>query len=234
MKNVTLAILAALFVSWNAAVVLAQSDKTGSGGESKRERIRRQLPPTVRPAEANDPRLRAEAERIKQRERERDLVRQEREKRRRRMMEMQQKTLAELEKKKAAQGEGPGGTGRDYQKQLSELQKQLNHEEQKHLERVAKMKRIRELATSKNATATVARVEKLIKKEQMRYDSKLQRTQMRINMIKRLEARKLEPRAPDDAKLREETRKAMERYKSMPKPKAQPAGKKETGEKPQP
>jgi hypothetical protein len=170
---------------------------------------------------------------MKQRERERQLVRQEREKRRKRMMEMQEKNLAEFERMRAARGDEPGGTGRDRQQQLKELQQQLSREEQKHLERAAKMQRIRELATKKDATEALARVDKLIKKEQMRYDRKRQRTQMRINMIQRLEARKSEPRAPDDRKLREETRKAMERYKKMPERKAPAGSKKEVGEKPE-
>ncbi|MHC4704558.1 MAG: hypothetical protein ACYTFQ_28765 [Planctomycetota bacterium] len=236
MKKVMLSVFATLFLLGTCGRVWAQGDQTGTAAESKRERIRRQLPPSVRPASPNDPRLKAEAERMKLRERERQLARQEREKRQQKMMEMRKKNIGEFEKIRSADSsDQPAGKGRDHQKQLKELQQQLSHVEQKHLERMAKMQRIKELAAQKNSEQTLARVEKLIKREQMRYGRKRQRTQMRINMVKRWEARESQPRTPDEAKLREDARKAMERYKNMPGRKSPPPGaRKDAGQKPEP
>jgi hypothetical protein len=234
MKKVMLSVFAGLFLLAACGTVWAQADQTGAA-ESKRERIRRKLPPSTRPAGPNDPRQQAEAERIKQRERERELARLEREKRRQKMMEMREKNFAELEKMRAAGSpDQPAGKGRDHQKQLKQLQQQLSSEEQKHLERMAKIQRIKELATQTNSQPTLARVEKLIKREQMRHGRKRQRTQMRINMIKRWEAKESRPGTRDEAKLREEARKAMERYKNMPPTRSPAPTKKEASPKPEP
>ena len=234
MKKVMLSVFATLFLLGTCGRVWAQGDETGAA-ESKRERIRRQSLRSARPAAPNDPRLKVEQERMRQRERDRQLARQEREKRRQKMMEMRKKNMDEFEKMRSAgSSDQPAGKGRDHQKQLKELQQQLSHAEQKHLERMAKMQRIKELAAQKNSEQTLARVEKLIKREQMRYGRKRQRTQMRINMVKRWEAKESQPRMPDEAKLREDARKAMERYKNMPQTKPPAPTKKEAGEKPEP
>jgi hypothetical protein len=234
MKKVMLSVFAALFLFGTCGMVWAQGDQT-SAAENKRERIRRQLPPSARPASPNDPRLQAEAERMKLREHERQLARQERERRRKKMLEMQKKNFEQFERTRAAADPNdPGAKGRDHQKQLKELQQQLSQAEQKHLERMAKMQRIKELATQKNSEQTLARVEKLLKREQMRYGRKRQRTQMRINMVKRWEAKESQPRTPEQAKLREDARKAVERYKNMPRTKPPAPTKKQAGEKPEP
>jgi hypothetical protein len=234
MKKVTLSVFAVLFLFGTCSMVWAQGDETGTGVESKRERIRRQVPRAARPAAPNDPRLKVEQERMRQRERDRRLARQEREKRRQKMMEMR-KNVDKFEKMRVAgSSDRPAGKGRDHQKQLKELQQQLTRQEQKHLERMAKMQRIKELAAQKNSEHTLARVQKLMKREQARYGRKRQRTQMRINMVKRWEAKESQPRTPDEAKLREDARKAMERYKNMPQTKPPAPTKKEAGEKPQP
>jgi hypothetical protein len=234
MKKVMLSVLAGLFLLAACGSVWAQADQTGTA-QSKRERIRRKLPPSTQPAGPNDPRQQAETQRIKQRERQREFARMEREKRRKKMMEMREKNFADLEKMRpAGSPDQPAAKGRDHQKQLKQLQQQLSSEEQKHLERMAKMQRIKELATQANSQATLARVEKLIKREQMRHGRKHQRTQMRINMIKRWEAKESQPGTRDEARLREETRKAMERYKNMPQTRPPAPPKKEPGPKPEP
>ncbi len=61
--------------------------------------------------------------------------------------------------------------------QLQSMQKQLQHEQAKHMERSARLARIRELAAQKGDTATVARVDKLIEKEKMVYGRKLEHMQ---------------------------------------------------------
>lgn len=64
------------------------------------------------------------------------------------------------------------GKGKSQEKQAQALQKQQQHEQAKHMERVAKLNRIRELAVKKGDTEMVARVDKLIAKEQEVYARK--------------------------------------------------------------
>lgn len=57
------------------------------------------------------------------------------------------------------------GKGQEHQQQLSALDKQLRHAQAKQLERQARLMRIRELAQQKGDAETVARVDKLIAKQ---------------------------------------------------------------------
>ncbi len=72
----------------------------------------------------------------------------------------------------AEKGKGKGG-----QQQLQAFQKQLQHERAKHMERQARLARIRELAVQKGDTEMIARVDRLIAKEQEVYGRKLQQLQ---------------------------------------------------------
>ena len=67
------------------------------------------------------------------------------------------------------------GKGRDQQAQA--FQKQQHREQAKHMERQAKLNRIRELAVKKGDTEMVARVDKLLAKEQEVYGRKQGRMQ---------------------------------------------------------
>jgi len=69
------------------------------------------------------------------------------------------------------------GKGKGQEKQSEALQKQLQHEQAKHLERQARLNRIRELAVKKGDAEMVARVDKLIAQEKQVYDRKLGHTQ---------------------------------------------------------
>jgi len=69
------------------------------------------------------------------------------------------------------------GKGKGAEKQLQAFEKQLRHEQAKHMERAARLTRIRELAVQKGDAETIARVDKLIQKEQQVYDRKLQHLQ---------------------------------------------------------
>ncbi len=88
-----------------------------------------------------------------------------------------------LEKGKA---KGKGG-----EKQLQAFQKQLQHEQAKHMERHARLVRIRELAAQKGDAETVARVEKLMQKEQQVHDRKVKHLQGQPRAT---------PQAPTDTK----------------------------------
>jgi hypothetical protein len=69
------------------------------------------------------------------------------------------------------------GKGKGQDQQAQALQKQLQHESDKHKDRLAKLNRIRELAAKKNDAETIARVDKLIAKENEVYARKLQQLQ---------------------------------------------------------
>lgn len=69
------------------------------------------------------------------------------------------------------------GKGKDQAQQLRALDKQIQHETAKHMEREARLARIRELAVKKNDTKTVEQVDQLIAKEKQRYEAKLLKMQ---------------------------------------------------------
>ncbi len=64
------------------------------------------------------------------------------------------------------------GKGKGQEKQAQSLQKQQQHEQAKHMERVAKLNRLKELAVKKGDTEMAARVDKLIAKENEVYTRK--------------------------------------------------------------
>lgn len=66
--------------------------------------------------------------------------------------------------------------GKEHKQQSEAVKKQLKHEEEKHHERVARLERMRQLAEKEGDTKKVERIDKLIGKEQQRYESKLQKT----------------------------------------------------------
>ena len=67
--------------------------------------------------------------------------------------------------------------GKEHARQAQAFQKQIQHEDAKHMERHARLVRIRELAAQKGDAEMVARVEKLMEKEQQVYSRKVQRMQ---------------------------------------------------------
>ena len=87
---------------------------------------------------------------------------------------------ADVHGKKAEKSYGDAmekGKGKAGQQQLQSMQKQMQHDQAKHLERQARLARIRELAVKKGDTEMVARVDKLIQKQQDVYNRKMQHMQ---------------------------------------------------------
>jgi len=72
---------------------------------------------------------------------------------------------------------GQGGKGKEHQQQLQAFQKQLQHETAKHMERQARLTRIRELAVQKGDKEMIDRVDKLIAKENQVSSRKLEQLQ---------------------------------------------------------
>jgi len=56
--------------------------------------------------------------------------------------------------------------GKEHQQQIMALDKQLTHEKAKYLRKIARLKRIRELAAQQGKTEMVERVDKLVRKAQ--------------------------------------------------------------------
>ncbi|HUT31182.1 MAG TPA: hypothetical protein VMX13_15410 [Sedimentisphaerales bacterium] len=220
MKKNVFSLFAGLVLLWSCSFVFAQSEDSNAGAENKRAKKLREIAARTRSADANAPPRRAEVIQTAERERQRELARQQREKRMKEMMKEREKSIEKLGNRNEAGG--PLQKGMDRQQQLSSFQQQISQEEQKHLERMAKLNRIRELAEKKDAKESIARVGKLVQKEQMRYERKREQMQRRMSMLQRLETRK--SGGPDEKKLSEETRKAMEKYKTYKKSKYAPKG----------
>jgi len=70
-----------------------------------------------------------------------------------------------------------------HQQQLTAIEQQMSHEQAKHMDRLARLKRIRELAQQQGDTETLARVDKLLGQEQHRYDAKTQRMTHRKDRV---------------------------------------------------
>lgn len=158
MKKVLLSLLIVLVLVWNCSEVSAQ-DKgkaKGPGGQEKAKRERKS-----RQADANEPSEQGKEKRVRGRvpERVRELV-------------QRKKHRKERQKIRVMRGKGKG-----HQQQLKALKAQMVHEEVKHRRRIARLKRIRELAAKENDTKTVERVIKLLKMELRRHERKRQRMQ---------------------------------------------------------
>jgi len=86
-----------------------------------------------------------------------------------------EKGKAAVDKKAAAQDKGKAAEkalGKEHQQQLAALRKQLLHDQAKHLERMARLERIRQLAGKEGDSKIIERVNKLIADEQKLYDRK--------------------------------------------------------------
>jgi len=169
-------------------------------------------------ADPNDPLNRAKAMEVRNRERERERlekVRQDRLKaREQRNKERRESRLSGGAQEGGAQGEKAG----NHQQRLEAFEKQLAQEEQKHLKRRARLKRIRELAVQQNAEETLARVDRLIEKEKKRYDSKRNRVERHMNTIKRMQDRQKSGQpTPKSSGRQEPARPTTRGYRPAPK-----------------
>jgi len=84
-------------------------------------------------------------------------------------------------------GSAMKGKGREHQQQLQALDEQLRHAQAKQLERQARLARIRELAVQKGDTETVARVDKLIAKQNQVHARKQQHLQTQKRAMEQLQ-----------------------------------------------
>lgn len=170
MKKVLFSVLVVLVMLWSCNIVIAQGRGRARGrrGEDKR----------------------AEEVKEKGRGRQADAYesgRQDRGKRKR--GRKSPRKMREMMRKGKERFKG----GKDITQQLETIQKQIVHENAKHLRRLARMKRIRELALEEGNKDIVKRVDMLQQKEQRRYEHKREILRMRNRMFMRGRERKVRP-----------------------------------------
>jgi hypothetical protein len=90
------------------------------------------------------------------------------------------------------------GKGKGQEKQAGAFQKQQRHELAKHMEQQARLNRIREIAVKKGDAEMIARVDKLIAKEQEVYNRKFGRLQGQPRASAGLEKAVKAPGGPND------------------------------------
>jgi hypothetical protein len=156
MKKGLLSLLIVLVLAWSCGTVFAQGKGKGAGRQGKRaEKLQRKH--KSRQADANEPGGQGKEKRVRRQEH------------RRKQWETRRK---ERQKIRVTRGKG-------HQQQLKSLKTQMVHEEAKHRRRIARLKRIRELAAEENDTKTVERVVKLLEMELLRHNHKRKRMQER-------------------------------------------------------
>ncbi|HUW18157.1 MAG TPA: hypothetical protein VMW16_02530 [Sedimentisphaerales bacterium] len=208
MKKVLFSALIMSALLWNYAAVFAQGEGEGrkAGGQNRniREAVR------ARQTDPNDLRRRAAEMRLKNQE-----PQVPRDKRREELMRLREKRRAQMEeagrRRDANRPEIMLRKGQDHQQQLKALEEQRARVEAKHMERVAQLERIKALASEEGSKETVARVEKLMQKEQRNYSLKKQRMEMRMRMLSRMQGRKENAGLPDAVRSGEERPKSGSR-----------------------
>ncbi|MHC4075752.1 MAG: hypothetical protein ACYSRR_00475 [Planctomycetota bacterium] len=93
--------------------------------------------------------------------------------------------------------------GKTHQQQLKAIDDQIAHEEAKHLERKARLERIRQLAEEENNQETIDRVNKLIEKEQHRHDRKITKLKQRKRKIQQRAETQKEKEQPEPQDVNE-------------------------------
>lgn len=160
MKRFTLGMCILAVVLWASAGVLAQGQGKGQGGSDK-ERVKERGPQSSK-AQENAPAPEATAEKNAGKG-----------KAGKQAGESATKQGGPQGKKGPASADtSDKGKGKGREQQAQAFQKKQQREQAKHLERVARLNRIRELAVKKGDTEAVARVDKLIAKEQEVYGRK--------------------------------------------------------------
>jgi len=207
------------------ALVLSCGPVFGQAGANGEE-AGTEVPPKVRAksgtprADANE--IRRYQERLKKRDGERSSeLRQRRMRDREKIRKMRREKQKELETAgDANQPSRKGAKDIDREQRLKMIEQQMSQEEAKHLKRVARMARIRELAG--DDSKVVVRLDKLMQKEQSRYEQK-RRNFDRIK--RRMSGENIRPsdRRPLDRDARDAMRRPGRRPGGPRRPRPEPA-----------
>lgn len=148
MKKVLFSVLILLVLSWGCETVFAKQESKGRGPRGKRAL-------TKKGGDANEAGKSAKGAGSRKGSRKKT---EDEEK----LLKMEQKVKEQLDAAK--------GKGREHQ--LEMIQKKMAKEDEKHIRRVARLARIRELAVQEGKTDIVERVDKLRSKESQRWSKK--------------------------------------------------------------
>ncbi len=127
-----------------------------------------------------------------------------REERRKKMQELREQRFKDMAARAKNKGFAPPKGALDQTQSLEKIKTRLSQEDKKHLKRLAKLNRIKVLATQENKTKTLERVEKLLVKEQRRYANKRRRIQNQQRMFERLKAVEQRRKGPDKQAMTKE------------------------------
>ncbi len=205
MKRVIIFVTVALVVLPALDTVFARGrggggTRAGKSGAQVKAQEKANRAEAARPAGDKDEKQRLEKERRERiRDKARKQVRQSREqlqkKMRERASEAKRKTGAKgkLAEKKAGRDEAKGksveqskGQGKEHKQQATAAAKQAANEKAKHRRREARLNRIRELAEQQGNTQMVQRVDKLMTKEQKRYERQMESMVQRNGRVEQL------------------------------------------------
>jgi len=180
MKKVLLLTLTTLVLLWSCGSAFAQ-DTNRAGEQTKKLKKPHKGP---KPSTYAERRKASEQRRLQKRRQER-----------RKMRELRRKTIEKF--KHFSVPNQPGAKTKEAKnprQQMETLRTQITHERAKHLWRLARLKRIRELATEEKNKDIIKRVDDLQRKEQLRYEQKEQILKMRRRILMRQKAsRKYKP-----------------------------------------
>jgi len=167
MKKAILSVFIIATLVWCCGPVFGKGGGKGGGGQRGLAFPKRVMPIRQKEKEQQAEKGKSSDEAEQSRDRDRDRERE-------RMREAKQERVEKAnEKGKEEAEEKVGGIGREHQKQLRTFERQMRREEAKHRWRVAKMKRIRQLAVESGNSGTVERVDQLLKNERYHYEHKL-------------------------------------------------------------
>jgi hypothetical protein len=184
MKKMTFLTSAGLILALSFGMSLAKA-KEGPPGGRKADTGQSQLE-NQRQKQQQDA-LRARRQQLRER---REQIRKARLQARAKAAQDANTPLAKAEKEKGVgrsqTTEMTKAAGREHLQQAVALEKQLAQELEKHQSRVARLNRIKELAEQQQDAKTVDRVEKLLAKEQQRYQHKYERMQQKGEKVEQL------------------------------------------------
>ena len=163
MKRTILSLLVVSLLAWTAGAVLAQGQ--GKGKEQGSGAARANTPGQMAKVDANAPAAEKKMQDAGKgaREKAKDAVEQG---------QARGKAMREDMKGKMAETQGKA-----HEQQMRAFEKQAQQRTAKHMERLARLNRIRELAVQKGDQNMIARVDKLIAQENQIFDRKLLKLQ---------------------------------------------------------
>ena len=225
MKKFVLSILIVILMAWSCGTVVAENkgkEKTKAAPKNAEEKAEKETNRKIKTEteDTDKPKRR----RRRRAERQDNAVRKEKSKR----------SGAPGEKGPARRGsrkedaQQAARKGRNPHQQLRAADTQITYEQEKHSDRVARLQRIRQLAQEKGKTDTVERIDKLLEKEQKRFDAKQERINRRREKI--VQGAEEEPKAKIKATAEEDVDKSKPRARRTGRRRAKRKEKPETEE----